>query len=83
MPSAFVQAVICLLNQPTLNVVQKCEVVSGRRRKGTWAAEEAVERGGLVFQILFVDLCCVVRAPAHWWKKERLKKIRTWEGKKW
>jgi len=73
-----------MFTQPTdPECCTKCEVVSGRRRKGTWAAEEAVERGGLVFQILFVDLCCVVRAPAHWWKKERLKKIRTWEGKKW
>ena len=60
----------------------KCEVVSRRRRKGTWTAEEVVEWGGLVFQILFVYLCCVVCVPGHWWKKEPLKNIRTWEGKK-
>jgi len=32
-----------IFTQPTLNVVQKCEVGSGRRRKNIWAAEEAVE----------------------------------------
>ena len=43
--------------------------------------EEAVERGGLVFQILFVYLCCVVRAPGHWWKKEPLKKSELGKGR--